>query len=61
MTSSVASDVMAIVEAKKAEAEAEQRVLRTLQRISPPKKYRLRSIALMSNSRAALIADMGSR
>jgi hypothetical protein len=57
MTSSVASDVMAIVEAKKAEAAAEQRVLRTWSRLNPPKKYRVRSIALMSNSRAR--ADRG--
>lgn len=61
MTSSVASDVMAIVEAKKAEAAAEQRVLRMVAAASPPKQYRKRSIALMSPSRAALIADMGSR
>jgi hypothetical protein len=51
----------AIVERERAQAAAERNVLQLLARLNPPKQFSKRSIALMSNSRGALIADMGSR
>lgn len=51
-------EINGIVEAKKAEARAEQRIR---QFVSSKKRFSAKAIALLTIGRGALIADMGSR
>lgn len=57
----ICDDINAKVDRLKAEAAAERRILTFLARQNPPKRFRTRALSLMTHSRGALIADMGSR